>query len=44
MLEWEINNIEIALRNNRVEAYMIPLMKYRIEMKRNQIKDIKQYE
>lgn len=43
MLEWEINNIENALKNNRVERYMIPLMKYRIEKKKNQIKDIEQY-
>lgn len=43
MLEWEINNIETALRKNKVEKYMIPLMKRRIDVKKIMINDIKQY-
>ena len=43
-LEWEINNLETALTNNRVERYMIPLVKRKIEEKKTIIRDIKQYE
>ena len=44
MLEEEINNLEIALRKNKVEQYMIPLVKRKIEEKKRRVYDIKLYD
>ena len=43
ILEWKVNNLETALKNNEIEKHMIPIAKRNIEEKKEKVKIMEDY-